>query len=90
MPILIGTLSRHFGLRFLNSVLVVFAGIYAVVTLIDYIEMMRRAGGIECVGSAGCKTSIYRVPQVVERILPFCVLIGRYPSISICHGVWSL
>src|SRR4029077_3331028 len=46
MPILVGTLSRYFGLRFLNSVLVVFAGIFALVTLIDYIEMMRRAGDI--------------------------------------------
>ena len=77
MPILIGTLSRYFGLRFLNSVLVVFAGIFALVTLIDYIEMMRRAGDIPNVSAVlVAKTSIYRVPQVVERILPFCVLIG--------------
>ena len=77
MPILIGTLSRYFGLRFLNAVLVVFAGIFALVMLIDYIEMMRRAGDIPNVSAVlVAKTSIYRVPQVVERILPFCVLIG--------------
>jgi lipopolysaccharide export system permease protein len=77
MPILLGTLSRYFGLRFLNAVLVVFVGIFALVTLIDYIEMMRRAGDVPNVSAVlVAKTSIYRVPQVVERILPFCVLIG--------------
>src|SRR5207344_596650 len=77
MPILIGTLSRYFGLRFLSAVLVVFAGIFALVALIDYIELMRRAGDIPNVSAVlVAKTSFYRVPQVVERILPFCVLIG--------------
>jgi lipopolysaccharide export system permease protein len=56
---------------------VVFAGIFVLVMLIDYIEMMRRAGDIPNVSPVlVAKASIYRVPQVVERILPFCVLIG--------------
>lgn len=77
MPIIAGTLARYFGLRFINAVLVVFAGIFALVALIDYIELMRRAGDIPNVSAAlVAKTSFYRVPQVVERILPFCVLIG--------------
>ena len=77
MSILIGTLARYFGLRFLIAVLLVFAGIFALVTLVDYIEMMRRAGDIPNVsGVLVAKTSFYRVPQVVERILPFCILIG--------------
>ena len=77
MPIVMGTLARYFGLRFLSAVLVVFAGIFALVALIDYIELMRRAGDIPNVSAAlVAKTSFYRVPQVVERILPFCVLIG--------------
>src|SRR4029453_1835056 len=77
MPIFLGTLARYFGLRFLIAVLIVFAGIFALVALIDYVEMMRRAGDF-ATAPAGliAKTSIYRVPQVVERILPFCVLIG--------------
>ena len=55
----------------------VFAGIFVLVMLIDYIEMMRRAGDIPNVSAVlVAKTSLYRVPQVVERILPFCVLIG--------------
>lgn len=77
MPIFIGTLARYFGLRFLSAVLVVFGGIFALVALIDYIELTRRAGDIPNVSAAlVAKTSLYRVPQVVERILPFCILIG--------------
>ncbi len=77
MPIFVGTLARYFGLRFLIAVLLVFAGIFALVTLVDYIEMMRRAGDIPNVSAVlVAKTSFYRVPQVVERILPFCILIG--------------
>lgn len=77
MPMLGGTLARYFGLRFLSAVLLVFAGIFALVALLDYIEMMRRATDIPNVSAIlVAKTSLYRVPQVTERILPFCVLIG--------------
>ena len=77
MPILVGTLARYFGMRFLTAVLLVFAGIFALVTLVDYIELMRRTGDIPNVSAVlVAKTSFYRVPQVVERILPFCILIG--------------
>jgi lipopolysaccharide export system permease protein len=77
MPILGGTLARYFGLRFLSAVLLVFAGIFVLVALIDYIEMMRRSTDIPNVSAIlVAKTSFYRVPQVTERMLPFCVLIG--------------
>jgi lipopolysaccharide export system permease protein len=77
MPIFVGTLARYFGLRFLGAVLVVFSGIFFLVALIDYIELMRRAGDIPNLSQAlVAKTSLYRVPQIVERILPFCVLVG--------------
>ncbi len=77
MQILGGTLARYFGLRFLGAVLLVFAGLFALVTLLDYIELMRRASDVPNVSAIlVAKTSFYRVPQVTERILPFCVLIG--------------
>lgn len=77
MRVVGGTLARYFGLRFLNTVLMVFAGIFLLVALLDYIEMMRRASDIPNVSAVlVAKTSLYRVPQVTERILPFCVLIG--------------
>lgn len=77
MSVVGGTLARYFGMRFLNTVLMVFAGIFLLVALLDYIELMRRASDIPNVsGLLVAKTSLYRVPQVTERILPFCILIG--------------
>jgi lipopolysaccharide export system permease protein len=77
MSLLGGTLARYFGLRFLTTVTLVFLGIFLLVALLDYIEMMRRAGDVP--GASAlivAKISFYRVPQIVERILPFCILIG--------------
>src|SRR6185437_13868450 len=77
MSILGGTLVRYFGLRFLSAVLLVFAGIFVLVALLDYIELMRRSSDIPIVSAMlVAKTSFYRVPQVTERVMPFCVLIG--------------
>ncbi len=71
------TLGRYFGMRFLGAVLLVFGGIFALVALVDYIETMRRATDIPNVSAIlVAKTSLYRVPQITERIMPFCVLIG--------------
>jgi lipopolysaccharide export system permease protein len=77
MTIIGGKLARYFGLRFLSAVVLVFAGIFALVALLDYIELMRRATDLPNVSAVlVAKTSLFRVPQVTERILPFCVLIG--------------
>jgi lipopolysaccharide export system permease protein len=77
MHMVAGTLARYFGLRFLSAVLLVFAGIFVLVGLLDYIELMRRSSDIPHVsGLLVAKTSFYRVPQVTERIMPFCVLIA--------------
>jgi lipopolysaccharide export system permease protein len=77
MQLATGTLARYFGWRFLSATLLVFVGIFALVTLLDYIELMRRSSDIPNVSALlVAKTSFYRVPQVTERILPFCVLIA--------------
>ena len=77
MPMLGGTLARYFGLRFLGTVLLVFLGIFMLIALLDYIELMRRANDIPNVSALlVAKTSLYRVPQITERIMPFCILIG--------------
>jgi lipopolysaccharide export system permease protein len=77
MPILTGTLSRYFGTRFLTAVLMVFVGIFALVAVVDYIEMSQRAGDVPNASALlVAKISFFRVPQIIERIMPFCVLIG--------------
>jgi lipopolysaccharide export system permease protein len=81
MPFIAGTLSRYFGMRFLGAVLTVFAGIFVLIALLDYIELMRRAADIPHISPLlVAKTSFYRVPQVTERMMPFCVLIAAMSS----------
>ncbi len=74
---MIATLPRYFGMKFLGAVIGVFAGVFALVLLVDYIEMMRRNSEVANLSALlAAKASLYRVPQVVERIMPFCILIG--------------
>ena len=76
-----GTLARYFGMRFLNTLLAVMAGLFTMIILIDYIEMMRRMSDVPNVSAvAVAKISLFRVPQIAERILPFCILIGAMSS----------
>jgi len=72
-----GRLSRYFGRRFLSAALTVFVGVFGLVLLVDYIELMRRSAGepnASAMLAAGI--SVTRVPQIMERILPFAVLVG--------------
>jgi lipopolysaccharide export system permease protein len=72
-----GTLARYFGMKFLTTLVAVLLGVFALVILIDYVEMMRRlsdAPNLSAIKVA--QTSLFRVPQITERILPFCTLIG--------------
>ena len=72
-----GTLSRYFASRFFGAVIMVFLGIFFLIALLDYIELMRRAADIPNVSATlVAKTSFYRVPQITERMMPFCILIG--------------
>ncbi len=78
---LTGTLVRYFGLSFLRTVIAVFVGVFALVALIDFIELLRRSSdehGISALLVA--RTSFYRVPQLTERIMPFAILIGAMSS----------
>jgi lipopolysaccharide export system permease protein len=71
------TLSRYFALRFLVSVVGVFAGVFVLVAFVDYIDSMRKAGDVpNAPASLVILMSLYRVPQIMERLMPFSVLIG--------------
>ncbi len=78
---LTSTLTRYFGSTFLKAVVAVFAGVFVLVTLIDYIELLRHSAGEKDVSAwLVARTSIYRVPQLTERIMPFAILIGAMSS----------
>jgi lipopolysaccharide export system permease protein len=72
-----GTLSRYFGMRFLTSVVGSFIGVVVLAAMIDYVELMRRgADWPNATAMVLAKISLYRVPQLTERIMPFSVLVG--------------
>jgi lipopolysaccharide export system permease protein len=72
-----GTLARYFGMRFLITLIAVLAGVLTMIILIDYVELMRRLDDVPNASALlVAKTSLFRVPQIAERVLPFCVLIG--------------
>lgn len=71
------TLSRYFGLRFLGAAASVFGAIFLLVVLVDYVEMTRHASRVPNASALMvAQISLYRVPQVTERIIPFAMLIG--------------
>jgi lipopolysaccharide export system permease protein len=75
------TLARYFGARFLVTFSAIFAGVFGLVMLVDYLEMMRRHADVPHASALLiAKASLYRVPQIVERILPFAVLIAAMSS----------
>jgi lipopolysaccharide export system permease protein len=72
-----GTLARYFGLRFLITAILVFLGIVSLVALIEYVELMRKTADVPNVPAmVVAKTSLFRVPLIAERIMPFSVLVA--------------
>ena len=77
MSMVTNTLGRYFAGRFVVSALGVFAGIFVLLVLVDYIEMVRKTSGLASASAIMvAETSLFRVPQLLEKMMPFCILIG--------------
>ncbi len=77
MSMMTNTLGRYFAGRFVVSALGVFASIFVLLVLVDYIEMVRKTSGLVSASAlAVAETSLFRVPQLLEKMMPFCILIG--------------
>src|SRR4051812_3508720 len=77
MQIVGGKLARYFGLRFVSATLAIFIGILALSGIIDYVELMRRTTDIPNISPGMvAEVALFRLPQLGERLMPFCVLIG--------------
>ena len=77
MSIVTNTLGRYFAGRFMVAALGVFIAIFLLLVLVDYIEMVRKTSGLANVSAiAVAETSLFRVPQLLEKMMPFCILIG--------------
>src|SRR5262245_3605667 len=75
------TLGAYFGMRFLVAFTAIFAGTFGLVMLVDYLEMMRRYGQApNATVIQIALASLYRVPQILERILPFAILFAAMSS----------
>jgi lipopolysaccharide export system permease protein len=71
------TLGRYFAGRFLTAAVGVFVSIFMLLVLVDYIEMVRRTSGLPTASALMvAETSLFRVPQLLEKMMPFCILIG--------------
>src|SRR6266481_4876349 len=77
MSMMTNTLGRYFAGRFVVSALGVFISIFVLLVLVDYIEMVRKTSGLVSASPIMvAETSLFRVPQLLEKMMPFCVLIG--------------
>jgi len=70
-----GTLARYFGWRFISAVSLIFLGLLVLIAMVDFIELMRRTSDMKDVSALlVAKISLYRVPHLTERVLPFTVM----------------
>jgi lipopolysaccharide export system permease protein len=77
MSMMTNTLGRYFAGRFVVAAMGVFVSIFILLVLVDYIEMIRRTSGLASVSAVTvAETSLFRVPQLLEKMMPFCILIG--------------
>src|SRR3981189_1560682 len=77
MSMMTNTLGRYFAGRFVVSAIGVFASIFVLLVLVDYIEMVRKTSGLVSASAITvAETSLFRVPQLLENMMPFCILIG--------------
>jgi len=77
MSMVTNTLGRYFAGLFVVSALGVFISIFVLLVLVDYIEMVRKTSGLASASPIMvAETSLFRVPQLLEKMMPFCVLIG--------------
>ncbi|MDX7950934.1 LPS export ABC transporter permease LptG [Lichenihabitans sp. Uapishka_5] len=71
------TLARYLSTRFLSTVMGVFGTMFALIYLIDFVELFRRSGDTKgATAQLVALLSLLRVPAVAEQMLPFAVLFG--------------
>ena len=78
------TLSRYFARSFAFAFALVFLGILVLVFLLDFMELLRRAGEVKN-ASAGAMAYLaaLRVPTITEQVLPFVTLFAAMIAFTI-------
>ena len=71
MMIATNTLGRYFAGRFVSAALGTFLSIFLLLVLIDYIEVVRYTSRLAAAPPIDvAQMSIYRVPQLLEKLMP--------------------
>ena len=71
------TLALYLSKRFLLTIGAVFACLFGLVYLVDFVEMLRRTSGLPDVTALRVATlCLWRAPAVSEQLMPFSVLAG--------------
>lgn len=82
MPRIYKTLSLYIGKHFLVALLVTLLVLMGLVLLIDFIELMRRAARREEVSALMVLgMAALKMPQMMQQVLPFAVLVGAMAAI---------
>ncbi|MDP2355817.1 MAG: LPS export ABC transporter permease LptG [Beijerinckiaceae bacterium] len=75
--ILFSTLGRYLAMRFLRSVGAVFAVLFLIIYLGDFVELLRRASDAQRASATLLAyLALLRTPTIAEQVLPFAVLGG--------------
>jgi lipopolysaccharide export system permease protein len=70
-------IPRYFAWQFVRALLSVFVSVFVLVALINYVEDSRRAADVPNHSVLTVlQIAVFRVPQVMEKILPFSALVG--------------
>jgi lipopolysaccharide export system permease protein len=71
------TLSLYIGRQFLAAFLATLAVVSGIVLMFDVIELLRRASGKSAAGFfLLLEMALYKLPQMVQTLLPFAVMLG--------------
>lgn len=77
------TLSLYISRHFLQAILLALAGLLCVTTLVDVVELLRRAAGKEALDfSAILVITLLKLPSVAERLMPYAVLVGSMLALT--------
>lgn len=77
------TLSLYIARQFLSGVTLSLAGLAAVVTLLDLVELIRRVSAKETVPfGTVVEMALLKAPDMTIRILPFALLIGSMVALT--------
>jgi lipopolysaccharide export system permease protein len=71
------TLGRYFSARFTKAILGIFCVFFALIYVVDFVELVRRTGDQQGISTGLlAKLALFRTPSVAEQVLPFAVLAG--------------